>query len=91
MSVKFDGFEFDNNFYDAEVDVLYLHVGDPHDDVDWDESVEGHGVSYATEGRLNGLTILNARRTLEKDGRIVVTLPERRLEARDLDDVLTPA
>ena len=90
MSVKFDGIEFDNNFYDADVDVLYLHVGDPHD-VDWDESIEGHGVSYAAGGQLNGLTILNARRTLEKDDRIVVTLPERRLEARDLNEVLTPA
>ncbi len=48
-------------------------------------------MSYAAGGRLNGLTILNVRRTLEKDGRIVVTLPERRLEARDLNEVLTPA
>ena len=29
MSVKIAGMEFDNVFYDAEADVLYLHVGEP--------------------------------------------------------------
>jgi hypothetical protein len=38
-----------------------------------------------------GLTIVNARRLLEHDGRIVVTLPDRRLEIADLGDLLVAA
>jgi uncharacterized protein YuzE len=91
MSVTIDGVEFDNNFYDAEVDVLYLNVGDPADAIDWDESLEGHGISYGPAGRIVGLTILNARRIVEEDGKLVITLPHRRLEATDLGTVLTPA
>jgi len=90
-TVKIAGIEFDNNFYDAEVDVLYLHVGDPSDAVDWDGTAEGDGTSYGPGGNLVGLTILNARRRLVEEGKIVLTFPEQRVEARDLDDVLTSA
>ncbi len=38
-----------------------------------------------------GITIVNARRLLDEDGVIVITLPERRIETRDLGDVLAPA
>jgi hypothetical protein len=34
---------------------------------------------------------LNARRILEEEGKLVITLPQRRLEATDLAAVLTPA
>ncbi len=49
------------------------------------------GTSYGLGGNLVGLTILNARRRLVEEGKIVLTFPEQRVEARDLDDVLTPA
>ncbi len=91
MSVKIGGIEFDNVFYDADGDVLYLHVGSPRTAVDFDESPEGHAVRYGANGELVGLTILNARLILEEDGKIVVTLPERRIETSDLGDVLVPA
>ena len=90
MTIKIAGIEFDNNFYDREVDVLYLHVGDPASSVDWDESEEGDGVSYGADRALVGLTILNAGRRLERDGEITITLPRQRVVARDLADVLAP-
>jgi hypothetical protein len=40
MSVTIDGIEFDRVSYDAEADVLYLHIGEPEDAVDFDETPE---------------------------------------------------
>jgi len=91
MSVTIAGIQFDNVDYDAEGDVLYLHVGDPGSAVDWDESAEGDGVRYGGDGSLVGLTILNARRRIERDGKIVITLPQQRVEATDLADALSAA
>ena len=91
MSVMLAGVEFDNVFYDREVDVLYLHVGESSTAVDWDESPEGHHLRFGADGQRVGITIVNARWLLDEDGVIVITLPERRIETRDLGDVLAPA
>lgn len=91
MTVKVAGIEFDNTSYDREGDVLYLHVGDPASAVDWDESAEGDGLRYGPDGSLVGITILNARKRLDRDGKIVITFPEQRVEATALDDVLARA
>jgi len=91
VTVKIAGIEFDNNDYDAGGDVLYLHVGDPSSAVDWEDTVEGDGVRYGSDGSLVGITILNARKRLDRDGKIVITLPQQRVEATQLDDVLAPA
>ena len=45
---------FDNNFYDCEVDVLYLHVGGPSTAVDFDGTAEGDATRYGPDGRLVG-------------------------------------
>lgn len=87
--VKIAGIEFDDNFYDREVDVLYLHVGPPGAEVAWDGTAEGDGTSYGPDGSLVGLTILNARARLEEDGKIELTLPERRVVVQELGDLLT--
>ena len=91
MSVRLGGIEFDNVDYDREADVLYLHVGEPSTAVDWDESPEGDHLRFGADGQLVGITIVNARWLLDEDGVIVITLPERRIETRDLGDVLAPA
>jgi len=91
VAVTISGIVFDNVFYDSDVDVLYLHVGNPRTAVDFDASPEGHHTRYDAEGKLVGLTILNARLILEEDGKIVVTLPDRRLETSDLGDALAAA
>lgn len=91
MSLRFGGIEFDHVAYDEEADVLYMRNGPSTDAVDWDESPEGHHLRYGVDGGLVGITIVNARRILEEDGKIVVTLPEHQIEASDLEGVLTPA
>lgn len=87
-TVKVGGIEFDNNLYDREVDVLYINVGDPGDAVDWDGTAEGDGTSYGPDGSLIGMTILNAKRRLERDGKLEFTLPQQTVVVTDLGDAL---
>ncbi len=89
--LKIAGIEFDRVVYDRGGDVLYLHVGDAESAVDFDGTVEGHAVRYGADGSLVGITILNARRLLENEGKIVLTLPQQRVEATDFGDVLAAA
>ena len=91
MTVKLAGIEFDNVFYDRAADVLYLHVGDPATAVDTEDSTDGDGFRYGPGGSLVGITILNARRRHERDGKIVITLPQQRVEVTDLGGVLAAA
>lgn len=86
--VTIGGVTFDNNFYDRDVDVLYLHVGDPESAADFDATAEGDHTRFGPDGDLVGLTILNAKRRLERDGVIEVTLSGRHLAVRDLAAVL---
>jgi uncharacterized protein YuzE len=67
---------FDNVAYDHADDVLYLHVGDPGTAVDFDESPEGHALRYDAADRLVGITIVNAKRLLDRDGPVIVTTDE---------------
>lgn len=66
---------FDRVQYDAEADVLYLHVGDPSRAVDFDETREGHAVRLDGKGAIVGLTLVRPKRLLERDGELRVTLP----------------
>jgi uncharacterized protein YuzE len=91
LSVRFGGIEFDNVFYDREADVLYLHIGESRTAVDWGESPEGHHLRFGANGQLVGITVVNPRWLLERDGRIVVTLPQMTVEESDLADVLSAA
>ncbi len=90
-AVKIGGIEFDRVVYDAEGGVRYLHVGEPSAAVDFDGTAEGDGTRYGPDGSLVGITILNARLRLEEDGKIVLTLPEHRVEATDLGNILAAA
>jgi YD repeat-containing protein len=81
VTVRIDGIEFDRASYDAEVDVLYLHVGDPGDAVDFDASSEGHALRYDARDSLVGITVLNARWNLKQSGSVVITTPGGRLMA----------
>jgi uncharacterized protein YuzE len=67
---------FDHADYDAESDVLYLHVGEPHTG-EGEETPEGHVVRYAPgTTRIVGLTIMGPHRILARDGHLAVTIPE---------------
>jgi len=85
VSVTIAGIEFHRVVYDAPVDMLYLHVGDPRLDRDWDETEEGDGVTYLADGSLGGFTILNTRARLEEDGELTFTLPEQQVTSTDID------
>ena len=76
MTVILGDLEFDNVVYDGGADVLYLHVGDPAAAVEFDESPEGHVLRYDAEGRLVGVTIVNARWLLEQNEQVTITLPK---------------
>jgi uncharacterized protein YuzE len=76
MTITIGSFTFDNVFYDADVDVLYLHKGDPSSAVAFDASPEGHALRFDGAGSLVGVTIVGAKSLLESAGEIKITVPE---------------
>jgi uncharacterized protein YuzE len=77
MSITIGQTTFDRVSYDADADVLYLHVGDPTEAADFDESPEGHALRYDRNGKLVGITIVRAKSLLDKNAPITITIPER--------------
>ena len=76
VNITIGPLRFDHADYDAEADVLYLHVGDPQP-AEGEETREGHVLRYAPGSQqIVGLTVVNARWLLERDGRLVVSVPE---------------
>ena len=89
MNITIDGLVFDRADYDADGDVLYLARGDSNEAADAALTPEGHGVRYDDDGQVIGVTIINARRLLDRDGHLMITLPhEVRVDARDLAGAL---
>ncbi|MGH2978863.1 MAG: DUF2283 domain-containing protein [Solirubrobacterales bacterium] len=76
MQVKIGNLTFDHARYDSAGDVLYLHVGEPRPAAYSDETPEGHVVRHDDSGNVIGLTLISAKRFLDRDGEIVVTMPE---------------
>jgi uncharacterized protein YuzE len=90
MTVTIADITFDRVEYDADADVLYLHVGDPAVAVDFDETPEGHAVRFDREGNIVGLTLVRPKRLLKRDGELRVTLPvPRDVPAEELAPALT--
>lgn len=76
VNITIGQLSFDHAEYDADNDVLYLHVGEPQE-AEGEETREGHVIRYALgTRRIVGLTMLGARHVLERDGRLAVTVPE---------------
>lgn len=69
-------YTFDRVEYDAESDVLYMSVGKSRPAYDAPDTPEGHGLRYAENNELIGVTLVNAKWWLEKEGEIKVTLPQ---------------
>jgi len=90
MSVTVGHITFDRVSYDADADVLYLHIGDPSTAVDFDETPEGHALRFDAHGRVIGLTLVRPKRLLEGEGELRVTLPEPiSISAETLSPALT--
>ena len=77
MAVKIGHLSFDNSTYHEQGDVLYLRVGERQAATDGEATPEGHALRFDADGNVIGLTIINARWLLERDGEILVTLPEQ--------------
>jgi uncharacterized protein YuzE len=76
VKIKIGPVAFDHADYDADSDVLYLHVGEP-EEAEGEETPEGHVLRYAPGTQtIVGLTVLGARRLLDRDGNLTVTIPE---------------
>lgn len=92
MSIEIDGLIFDDSHYDAEGDVLYLSRGPSRTAADGDRTYEGHVVRYNAGGDVIGVTILNAKWLLERDGYLKITMPhEVRLHPGELTPALVAA
>jgi uncharacterized protein YuzE len=75
VNVAIGSLTFDRANYDAENDVLYLHSGDPQPG-EGEETPEGHVLRYAPRtSQVIGLTVVGARVTLERHGRLSITVP----------------
>lgn len=88
VSIKIGSIAFDQAEYDAEHDVLYLHVGRAQAG-EGEETPEGHVLRFAPGTKeIVGLTMMSPRFLLERDGQLTVTIPET--VAASADD-LAPA
>jgi uncharacterized protein YuzE len=80
---------FDHANYDAENDVLYLHVGEPKE-AEGEETPEGHVLRFEPgTQRIVGLTVLGPQAILDRDGELCITIPESvKASANDLAPAL---
>jgi len=75
VNVRIGSVEFDHADYDAEGDVLYLHVGEPQE-AEGEETPEGHVLRFAPgTHRIVGITLLGTRAILDRHGELRVTIP----------------
>jgi len=77
MTVTIGNITFDRATYDDRGDVLYLHVGERRAAAEALGTPEGHAVRYDDAGELIGVTIVDGRWLLDRDGKITITIPER--------------
>jgi uncharacterized protein YuzE len=75
MTVHVGPYEFDQVSYDSDGDVLYLRRGERQAAAETFGTPEGHAVRLDENGEVIGITIVNAKWLLERDGKINVTVP----------------
>lgn len=75
MTVHVGPYEFDHVSYDSDGDVLYLRRGERQAAADTFGTPEGHAVRLDGGGEVIGITIVNAKWLLERDGTITITVP----------------
>jgi uncharacterized protein YuzE len=74
-TVHFGPYEFDRVVYDSEGDVLYLSRNEAPAAADTIATPEGHAVRLDEIGEVIGITIVNAKWLVERDGKISLTVP----------------
>jgi hypothetical protein len=76
VNIRIGSVTFDLADYDAESDVLDLHVGEPKE-AEGEETPEGHVLRFEPgTQRIVGLTVLGAQAILDRDGELRITMPE---------------
>jgi len=75
MTVHVGPYEFEHVSYDSEADVLYLRRGERQAAADTFGAPEGHAVRLDEGGEVIGITIVNAKWLLGRDGKITITVP----------------
>jgi uncharacterized protein YuzE len=92
MTVHVGPYEFDHVSYDSDGDVLYLCRGERQEAAETFSTPEGHAVRMDNNGEVIGITIVNAKWLVERDGKIAVTVPSLiETNADDLAAALTTA
>ncbi|HST54409.1 MAG TPA: DUF2283 domain-containing protein [Solirubrobacteraceae bacterium] len=91
MTITVAGIAFDHHHYDERGDVLYLNVGAPRVAARGLETPDGHAIHYDESGAVIGLTLLNVRATLARDGCLTLSLPPEHLAAEALQPILAAA
>jgi uncharacterized protein YuzE len=86
VTIRLGHLEFDHVVYDEKADVLYLSVGEPKEAARQDATPDGHVVRYGEEGNVIGITLVNAKWLLERDGKIELTV---QFDADELAPALT--
>src|SRR5436305_13824653 len=76
MTVTIGHLTFDRASYDEQGDVLYLHIGQRQAAADSEQTPEGHVLRFDQAGKIIGLTIINAKGLLERDGDLSVSHPD---------------
>jgi uncharacterized protein YuzE len=77
MSISIGDYQFERAAYDDEADVLYLRSEGAGQAVSTHATPEGHAVQFDESGRVIGMTLVNARWLLDREGRIVISVPAR--------------
>jgi uncharacterized protein YuzE len=85
MTVHVGPYEFDQVSYDSDGDVLYLRRGERREATETFSTPEGHAVRMDENREVIGITIVNAKWLVERDGKITVTVPG--LIETDLNDL----
>ena len=81
MTIRLGHIEFDNVVYDDVADVLYMSVGEPREAVRQEAGPDGHLIRYDEHDQVIGITLVNAKWLLDRDGEIELSL---RLPGNDL-------
>jgi uncharacterized protein YuzE len=85
MMVQVGQYEFDDVSYDREGDVLYLRRGEQRTVADTFGTPEGHALQLDEQGDIIGMTIVNAKWLLDRDGKLTITVPN--LIETNVDDL----
>jgi len=92
LTVSIGNHVFDVVHYDSRGDVLYLQVAHSQPEARTDATPEGHAVTWDRSGNVIGMTIVNAKWLLERDGKIAMTVPDLiETSAEDIEPALTGA